>query len=180
VNTLEIPIRLAPPDQRLAPPVEVDERAARRSLRGQVARLERELCAAFASASPYASVDWRVPSRSGPRMLDLGELEALRDALAERLRRARVAIAERAELEARNRRLVEQMMLEPGRYKFVRVRGEDVGEGGCGAWEVRPRLGLIGMLMGWWQVKLSSGCPLPQARGPSATGPLSIPLSIPL
>jgi hypothetical protein len=26
---------------------------------------------------------------------------------------------------------------------------------------VRPRLGLIGMLMGWWQVKLSSGCPLP-------------------
>jgi hypothetical protein len=25
---------------------------------------------------------------------------------------------------------------------------------------VRPRLGLIGMLMGWWQVKLSSGCPL--------------------
>ena len=23
-----------------------------------------------------------------------------------------------------------------------------------------PRLGLIGMLMGWWQVKLSSGCPL--------------------
>jgi hypothetical protein len=25
---------------------------------------------------------------------------------------------------------------------------------------VRPRLGLIGMLCGWWQVKLSSGCPL--------------------
>jgi hypothetical protein len=32
--------------------------------------------------------------------------------------------------------------------------------GGCGVWQVRPRLGLIGMLMGWWQVKLSSGCPL--------------------
>jgi hypothetical protein len=25
---------------------------------------------------------------------------------------------------------------------------------------VRPRLGLIGMLAGWWHVKLSSGCPL--------------------
>jgi hypothetical protein len=30
---------------------------------------------------------------------------------------------------------------------------------------VRPRLGLIGMLMGWWQVKLSSGCPLAGGRG---------------
>jgi hypothetical protein len=27
-------------------------------------------------------------------------------------------------------------------------------------WHVRPRLGLVGMLAGWWQVKLSSGCPL--------------------
>jgi len=39
-----------------------------------------------------------------------------------------------------------------------------VGEPGCGVWQVRPRLGLIGMLMGWWQVKLSSGCPLPGGR----------------
>ena len=29
-------------------------------------------------------------------------------------------------------------------------------------------MGLIGMLMGWWQVKLSSGCPLPGGRGWSA------------
>ena len=26
----------------------------------------------------------------------------------------------------------------------------DLGQGGCGVWEVRPRLGLIGMLAGWW------------------------------
>ncbi len=32
--------------------------------------------------------------------------------------------------------------------------------GGCGAYQVRPRLGIIGMCMGWWHVKLSSGCPL--------------------
>ena len=42
-----------------------------------------------------------------------------------------------------------------GRYRLL----EKIGEGGCGVWEVRPRLGLIGMLSGWWQVKLSSGCP---------------------
>lgn len=33
-----------------------------------------------------------------------------------------------------------------------------------GVWQVRPRLGLIGMLAGWWHVKLSSGCPLVTAR----------------
>jgi hypothetical protein len=52
------------------------------------------------------------------------------------------------------------MLLEPGRYKFARIANRDLGEPGCGVWQVRPRLGLIGMLMGWWQVKLSSGCPL--------------------
>ena len=52
------------------------------------------------------------------------------------------------------------MKREPNRYKFVRLPVRDMGEGGCGVWEVRPRLGLIGMLAGWWQVKLSSGCPL--------------------
>ena len=46
----------------------------------------------------------------------------------------------------------------------MRVGAADVGEPGCGVWHVRPRLGLIGMLMGWWQVKLSSGCPLAEGR----------------
>ena len=63
------------------------------------------------------------------------------------------------------------MLLEPGKHRFERVSCSDLGQPGCGAWEVRPRLGLIGMLMGWWQVKLSSGCPLPQAaRGLRAAG----------
>ena len=44
----------------------------------------------------------------------------------------------------------------------------DIGEPGCGVWQVRPRLGLIGMLMGWWEVKLSSGCPLATGRGGAA------------
>ena len=61
---------------------------------------------------------------------------------------------ERGERQEASRVLLERMLLEPGRYKFVRVANRDLGAGGCGVWHVRPRLGLIGMLMGWWQVKL--------------------------
>ena len=93
-------------------------------------------------------------------MLTLGELERIRDGLADRLAQARAVLEERGERQEASRALLERMLLEPGRYKFVRVANRDLGEGGCGVWQVRPRLGLIGMLMGWWQVKLSSGCPL--------------------
>jgi hypothetical protein len=64
----------------------------------------------------------------------------------------------------RSRELLDRMQLEPGRHKFMRLPVANLGQGGCGAWEVRPRLGLIGMLAGWWHVKLSSGCPLPKGR----------------
>src|SRR5262249_5623770 len=73
----------------------------------------------------------------------------------------------RTEHERRAHELLERMKLEPGRYKFTRLAVRDLGQGGCGVWEVRPRLGLIGMLAGWWQVKLSSGCPV--ARGARCT-----------
>ena len=56
-------------------------------------------------------------------------------------------------------------MLDPAGNRFARVSRQDLGEPGCGVWQVRPRLGLIGMLMGWWEVKLSSGCPLAGGRG---------------
>src|SRR4051812_37785194 len=52
------------------------------------------------------------------------------------------------------------MMLAPEKHKWMRIGNEDIGEPGCKYWEVRPRYGLIGMLMGWWRVKISSGCPL--------------------
>jgi hypothetical protein len=107
------------------------------------------------------ALDARVPAPTrGPRVLGLGELEALRDALAERLTGVRAELeAHGAQVEA-NRVLLERMLLQPGRYKFARLHRADVGMGGCGAYQVRPRLGIIGMLMGWWHVKLSSGCPL--------------------
>jgi hypothetical protein len=140
------------------------ERAARRSMRYQIARLERDLSGAFVTAFELGGVAPAGTVSGDPRLLDLGELEQVRDELAERLRVARVAIAEIAEVHSANRVLLERMLLEPGKYRFVRVARRDVGEPGCGVWQVRPRLGLIGMLAGWWQVKLSSGCPLPGGR----------------
>ena len=67
----------------------LDERAARRSLREQVSRLEAELGYVLSSSFPRSGVDVSVAMRGGPRMLGLGELERLRDRLAERLSEAR-------------------------------------------------------------------------------------------
>jgi hypothetical protein len=144
---------------RSLPPVEIDERPARRSLRDQIAKLERELAALFASSYPRRGVEWRVPSPGGPRVLGFGELEELRDALALRLEDARRTLSERAYVERENVARIEEMLLEPERFKWVRISNEDIGERGCKYWHSRPRLGLIGMLLGWWRVKISSGCP---------------------
>ena len=140
------------------------QHAARRSLRTQIARLELELAEMLASAFPHLSSDIH-PHRAyaGPRLLTLAELELIRDRLVDHVAKAQLYVAERAEHERRSRQLLERMKLEPGRYKFARVSVRDIGQGTCGVWEVRPRLGVVGMLAGWWQVKLSSGCPL--ARG---------------
>jgi hypothetical protein len=150
---------------------EVDERGARRTLRRQIARLERELADAFVTAYRMGGLELPDDVSAQPRMLDLGELERVRDKLADRVYAARLRIAERAEIESINRVRLEKMLLEPGKYRFARIARSDVGQPGCGVWQVRPRLGLIGMLMGWWQVKLSSGCPL--AKGRAAARPAS-------
>jgi hypothetical protein len=138
------------------------EHAARSDLRAQIARLERDLQATLVATFPHGGADVALAPRrmAGPRVLSLGELESLRDRLADRLGAARAQVAEQADRQEEARRLLERMLLAPGRYRFARVRNADLGEGGCGVWQVRPRMGLIGMLCGWWQVKLSSGCPL--------------------
>jgi hypothetical protein len=156
------------PHNLLPAVTEIDEAAARRSLRAQIAKLEAELADAFVTAYRMGGLARGTETCGEPRLLDLGELERVRDELAERLRAARVTIAERADLIAANRVRLEGMLLEPGRYRFARIALTDLGELGCGAWEVRPRLGLLGMLMGWWQVKLSSGCPLAEGRAQRA------------
>ena len=141
------------------------ERAARRSLRAQITRLERELSDAFVTAYPMGGLEPPRGPAGQPRLLDLGELERVRDELAERVRRAREMITERADMQERKRLMLELMLVDPGSYRFARISRHELGEPGCGVWQVRPRLGLIGMLMGWWQVKLSSGCPLAGGRG---------------
>jgi len=137
-----------------AAPAVAYERAARRDLRDQIARLERELARELAESFPR-----REPPRSGrsassqagPRLLTLGQLERIRDELADR-------VATLSGNPARER--LEQMLLVPERHRWETVTSADLGDPGCRYWQVRPRLGLVGMLMGWWRVKISSGCPL--------------------
>lgn len=159
MDVLDRPIHLPPGSPPLAPPAEVDERAARRSLRQQIAKLERDLAAAAVAAYPRVDLAVTGAHRAGPRLLDLGELEATRDELASRLNGLRAEVTRAADVQEDYRVLIERMLIEPAKYKWVRVQNADIGEHGCKSWHVRPRLGLIGMLAGWWHVKISSGCP---------------------
>ncbi|HMS62722.1 MAG TPA: hypothetical protein PKD63_10615 [Solirubrobacteraceae bacterium] len=157
MTLLDVPTRdhAVPP----APPA-ADEAAARRALREQIALLEHRLSCAVVDSMPDGGVVTGVPELRGPRVLTLGELERLRDALAGRVADARALLEERERRREDARLLLERMLLEPGRHRHVRIPRRELGEGGCGVWHVRPRLGVVGRLMGWWQVKLSSGCPL--------------------
>jgi hypothetical protein len=141
------------------------EAAARQALRRQIAKLERELSQLVAEGFPDIPATCSgAHRRHGPRLLGLAELERERDALVASLGEVSGLAAARAERHRRGRELLAAMQLEPARYKFVRLRAVDVGEAGCGVWRVQPRLGLIGMLAGWWRVTLSSGCPLAKGR----------------
>ena len=144
------------------------ERLAREELRRQIGHLERRLSELFATAFPRQGIDWHVGAVGGPRVLSIAELERVRDALAYRLSEAQREIARRADVEEANRGVLESMIAEPQRFRWVQISNEDVGETGCRHWHSRPRWGLLGMLMGWWRVKLSSGCPLAGGRWPRA------------
>jgi hypothetical protein len=135
-------------------PVETDERPARDALRRQLAALERRL-AATGEPLPAPS-----PRRGTPRLLDLASLERARDTLYSRVRAAERWAVERDAARAAARARLEAMLADPAAHRFERVTREELGDPGCGAWHVRPRAGLLGMLAGWWEVKLSSGCPL--------------------
>jgi hypothetical protein len=155
-------------DFELAPTT--DERLLRNDLRSQIARLERQLGELWATAFPRRGIDWTVGAVGGPRVLGAAELERVRDALVVRVREAQMELGRRADAEEASRNLVERMIAEPERYRWLRVSNEDVGERECKHWHARPRWGLLGMLVGWWRVKVSSGCPLaPGAPGASRT-----------
>lgn len=138
-----------------------DERRARAELRRQIGRLEHRLGALAAEGFQRVAIETGVSARAPHgRALDLGELEALRDALAVRVEDARRALREQGELETRNRELLDRMLAAPSEFKWVQISRDDVGAPGCGHWHSLPRYGLLGMLMGWWRVRISSGCPL--------------------
>lgn len=154
---------------------ELDERGARRTLLDQIARLENELSALFCSTYPrVGGFDWSVRSIAGPRMLSTGELERIRDDLVDRLSINRRALSRRTEAEEKSRILIEEMMLAPAEYRFVRVRNEHLGEKGCKQWHVLPKWGPIGVLMNWWRVVISSGCPLATGSGLRGRGPFPL------
>jgi hypothetical protein len=146
-----------------------EEAAARGALRAQIARLEEQLAAqqagsrarrpaAFAAtlALPYPKPFGGAPE---PRLLSLGELEAQRDELTERLREERAAADSAGQRHERARALREEALLDPAAHPHARISNDDVGEPGCHDLHVRPRFGLLGMLMRWWRVRISSGCP---------------------
>lgn len=141
-------------------PGEGDETRARRTLRGQVARLEAQLADAVCAAFPETLELAPLPGRTGAGILGLGELEELRDRLVEQLAEARRQLGALARSQDDARVRLERMLLDPGANRRVRISQRELGEPGCGVWRVAPRVGIIGRMMGWWQVKLSSGCPL--------------------
>jgi hypothetical protein len=154
----------APPDGLDTALYELDERAARSDLRRQIAAMELELARLFGSAFPRKGIEFGVPGMGGPRLLSVDELERVRDSLAARLQDVKGRLHDHVYVEGLHRELIEEMNADPATHKWVRVSNEDIGEPGCKHWHSRPKWGPLGMLLGWWRVKISSGCPL--AKGP--------------
>ena len=147
----------------LAPLREAGEAEAqaglRRSLGAQVARLEAQLADVTCDAFPEILELGLAPSR-GARVLDAAGLEEVRDRLAAQLSEARAQVATIALRQDEARLRLERMLLDPAGSPGQWISQRELGEPGCGVWRSVPRLGIIGRMMGWWQVKLSSGCPL--------------------
>ena len=135
--------------------------ASRRGLREQVTDLQERLRGVLeADWSPDALAAAGVrPVAEVPRLLDLGELETVRDDLVGALGAVRDAVLARQERHAANRALLERMYADPDSYRGRRLTTDDLGLPGCCRWSVSPVLGVVGRLSGWWRVKVSSGCP---------------------
>src|SRR5215218_3163012 len=169
-------VELPPPDEALVPSAppegldtalyEHDEHASRADLRRQIAALELELARLFGSAFPRQGIDFSVPGLGGPRLLSVDELERVRDGLAARVQDVRLRLNDVGYVEQKNRELIEAMFADPASHKWVRVYNADIGEPGCKNWHAKPQWGPLGLLMGWWRVKISSGCPLAEGLRP--------------
>jgi uncharacterized small protein (DUF1192 family) len=157
---------------------DVDERAARSALRDQIARLEAQLAGHVTSAFPLSPAPPpRIGGSAGARLQTLAELEQRRDAFEAALARIRKHADAAGEREERARGRLEAIMLDPGAHRWERVSHEDIGEPGCRHYHARPRMGLLGLLMNWWRVIISSGCPLCTQSGSPYLKPCFAPLS---
>jgi DNA-binding transcriptional regulator YhcF (GntR family) len=147
------PLREEPPPRPSTPE---EERSARAVLRGQIARLEAKL-------APYVEVmrsgKESPPPTAQPRLASVDELEATRDDLIARLKKAQADASRKEERQGAARRWREEAVADPSAHRWEYATREDLGEPGCGHVEVIPAWGPIGALMDWWRVKMSSGCP---------------------
>jgi DNA-binding transcriptional regulator YhcF (GntR family) len=174
---------LAPPSEQLPveppgvepPDTDGDERLGRRELRRQIARLEAQL-ASYPADARRPGEPTHPLLRPKEHVADMAELEATRDELMERLRRAREAAERRGDRERRARARLEEMVSDPAAHKWEKVSKQDLGEPGCASVEVQPRWGPVGALMNWWRVKVSSGCPLAVPRRRPVEGGESGPI----
>jgi len=143
-------------DEELAPRTPEEERSARAALRGQIARLEARL-------APYVeaggSAQEPSPKEAHPRLASIDELEAIRDDLISKLKRAQGEAKRTEDRQGAARRWREEALADPSAHRWEYATREDLGEPGCGRIEVRPASGPVGALMDWWRVKMSSGCP---------------------
>jgi hypothetical protein len=176
LERIDLPDAEIAPQENLVPPVppegldtilyEHDEREARADLRRQIAAMEFALARLFGSAFPRRGIDFSVPGMGGPRLLSVDELEKVRDGLAARIQEVKAGLHYYAVVEEGNRALIEEMLADPASHKWERVYNEDIGEPGCKHWHATPKWGPLGMLLGWWRVKISSGCPLAEGLRP--------------
>lgn len=130
---------------------------ARRTLREQIARLEDALALHRPAEGVPSAV--RPSVVTGPRILDLGELERVRDDLVAHVGSLRRALADRERRVQARRDLLAAMLDDPGAHHGVRITAAEIDEPGCKRWAVTPVLGVVGRLAGWWRVRISSGCP---------------------
>ena len=154
-------------EQRTAAPPSLPRRRrptsgpARRTLLDQIERLEDELSSLFCSAWPRKGFEWSVSRRAAGRACSRSpSSRGCATTSPSASSDARRSLRDRTYVEEQHRRRIEEMLLEPEQHKWVRVGNEDIGEPGCKHWHVRPRWGILGMLLNWWRVRISSGCPL--------------------
>ena len=138
-----------------------DQPAARRELRRQIAKLEGTL-SAYAEGTRIASL--RPAPHPGPHLAAVGELERTRNFLVDVLADLAASAEHRAAERAQARLEREAIVNDPAAHRWERIDTAQLGEPGCRNWHAVPRFSFLGLLMGWWRVKVSAGCPLAGPR----------------